>query len=227
MDWEGFPYLFFGLIAVGVIALGIYAYQQEKKRKAALQVLAASLGLQFDPSRNPGLAESFGFLNKLQTGSDRYAECALTGEYQGHSVCCFDYHYETYSTDDKGNRSTEHHWHHLCTLRLPKRFPELTIGPENLFTRAAKVFGYGSIDFESHEFSRAFLVRSPDKKFAYDVCHATMMEYLLANRDLTLEIELDVLALIFPGTSDAESLPRNLDRLVTLRDKLPNYLFDS
>jgi len=30
-------------------------------------------------------------------------------------------------------------------------------------------------------------VRSRDKKFAYDVCHPRMMEYLLARRDLAIE----------------------------------------
>jgi hypothetical protein len=44
-------------------------------------------------------------------------------------------------------------------------------------------------------------VRSPDKKFAYDVCHAQMMEYLLANRDLSIEIENEVIALAFDRRS--------------------------
>ena len=41
------------------------------------------------------------------------------------------------------------------------------------------MFGYQDIKFESAEFSKTFCVRSPDKKFAYDVCNAKMMEYLL------------------------------------------------
>ena len=40
-------------------------------------------------------------------------------------------------------------------------------------------------------------MRSKDKKFAYDVCNAQMMEYLLANRDLSIEIEGPALALAF------------------------------
>lgn len=227
MSWDFFPFLIVPLVLVAFIALAIYSYKQEKKRREALQMEATALGLSFAPGRDVALAESLEFLNKLNTGENRYAENVIRGEFSGHAVCCFDYHYETHSTDSKGRRSTQHHWHHLYTLRLPRNFPELTIGPENLFTRAAKIFGYQSIDFESVEFSRTFLVRSPDKKFAYDVCHTQMMEYLLENQDLTLEIERNFYALIFPEKSSPHTLAANLDRLVTLRDKLPAYLFDS
>ena len=36
-----------------------------------------------------------------------------------------------------------------------------------------------------------------DKKFAYDVCNPQMMEYLLANRDLKIEIQGPVNSLAF------------------------------
>jgi hypothetical protein len=86
------------------------------------------------------------------------------------------------------------------------------------------VFGYGDIKFESAEFSNAFLVRSPDKKFAYDVCNARMIEYLLANRDLSIEIENNVLALAFTTRLSPEQIETNLQRLVEIRARLPEYL---
>jgi hypothetical protein len=86
--------------------------------------------------------------------------------------------------------------------------------------------GYDDIDFESHEFSRAFCVRSSDRKFAYDVCNARMMEFLLENRELCVEIENNVLALLFDGKMDVERIPANLDRLVAIRRLMPGYLFD-
>jgi hypothetical protein len=87
------------------------------------------------------------------------------------------------------------------------------------------VFGYQDIKFESAEFSKTFCVRSPDKKFAYDVCHAQMMEYLLANRDLSIEIENEVLALAFDRCLATEQIEFNLQRLVEIRSRLPEYLF--
>ena len=87
------------------------------------------------------------------------------------------------------------------------------------------MFGYGDINFESAEFSKAFNVRSPDKKFAYDVCNAQMMEYLLANRDLSIEIENDALALAFASRLSVEEIEASLQRLIEIRSRLPEYLF--
>jgi len=110
-------------------------------------------------------------------------------------------------------------------LTLPASFPELTIRREGFFTKIAEVFGYGDINFESAEFSKTFNVRSPDKKFAYDFCNGQMMEYLLANRDLSIEIEKEALALAFNSRLSAEQIEFNLRRLVEIRSHLPEYLF--
>ena len=68
-------------------------------------------------------------------------------------------------------------------------------------------------------------MRSKDRKFAYDVCNAQMMEYLLANRDLSIEIEGPVLALAFASCLSAGEIEANLQRLLEIRLRLPDYLF--
>lgn len=223
---ESFPValiIFLGVVLFAGIAF--LAWHLEKKRREALAAEAAGLGLAFVPGRDDRKGAEFRFINALAHGSNHYADNLVFGDYGGESVQCFDYHYETYSTDGKGRRQTNHHWHHVYALTLPASFPELTIGPENIFTRLAKNFGYPSIDFESHEFSRKFLVQSPDKRFAYDVCHPRMMEYLLAHADLTLEIEGPACALIFSGRRSPGGLRDELDRLLAVRGLLPGYLF--
>jgi hypothetical protein len=141
-------------------------------------------------------------------------------------VLAFDYHYET-QTHDKNGTHTEPHWFSFFILTLPAFFPDLTIRRENFFTKVAEVFGYGDIKFESAEFSKTFCVRSPDKKFAYDVCNAKMIEYLLTNRDLSIEIENNVLALAFTTRLSPEQIETNLQRLVEIRARLPEYLFNT
>ena len=101
----------------------------------------------------------------------------------------------------------------------------MKIAREGFFSKVAQAFGYDDIDFESHEFSRKFCVRSGDKKFAYDVCNARMIEYLLANDDLTIEIENNAMAMSFSRRLNAEQIEPNLDRLVQVRSLLPSYLF--
>jgi len=217
------------LIIVGVIAVvaivAILSYLSAQKRRQAMLDLAARLGLRFDPQKDWGLAEHYGFLNKLRAGSNRYVFNKLSGTYQGQDVAAFDFHYQTYSSDSKGHRQTEHHYFSCFVLRLPRSFPELVIGREGFLSKIAQAFGYDDIDFESHEFSRKFCVRSPDKKFAYDVCNARMMEYLLANDDLTMEIDQGVLALTFNSRLDPARIEPNLNRLVALRSLMPDYLF--
>ena len=143
-----------------------------------------------------------------------------------HEVLVFDYHYETHSTNSKGHRTTHHHYFSFFMIFLPREFPELTICKEGFLSKIAQAVGYDDIDFESHEFSRRFCVRSRDKKFAYDVCNAQMIEYLLANTDLAVEIESNVLALGFGSRMNPQEIEHNLNRLIEVREKLPAYLFE-
>lgn len=211
------------LMIIGIVA-GIAA---ARKRRQAFAELAARLGLEFYPDNNHDLPRQFGFLDKLRQGSNRYAFNLLTGQFAGHAVRVFDFHYETHSTDSKGNTQTHHHYFSFFMLLLPREFPEVTIVREGLFSKIAQAFGYDDIDFESAEFSRKFCVRSKDKRCAYDVCNPRMIEYLLANDDLTLEIEGRVLALAFPSRLKPDQIEPNLGRLVTVRELLPAYLFNS
>jgi hypothetical protein len=214
------------IVIVAVIVTGvIFALHAAKKRREAFQLLAARLGFSFSPDHNRQIPEQFGFLDKLAQGSNRYAYNVLNGNYRGYPVTAFDYHYQTQSTDSKGNRQTHHHHFSFFILRLERSFPELTIAPEGIFSKIVQAFGYDDIDFESHEFSRKFCVRSKDKKFAYDICHARMIEYMLANRDLSIEIEDAVLAIGFSSCLDPERFEPNLARLVEIRSLMPNYLF--
>ena len=217
------------LMIVGFIALfvvvAVFGAISAAKRREAMATLAARLGLRFDPSHDRDIARRFRFLDKLRQGSDRYAFNTLEGDYQGHNILAFDYHYETHSTDSKGRRQTHNHYFSFFILHVEASFPELTIGPEGFFSKIAQAVGYDDIDFESHEFSRKFCVRSKDKKFAYDVCNAQVIEYLLANADLTIEIEHDSLAMSFNRRLDAEQIEPNLQRLIHIRSLLPDYLF--
>ena len=222
---DGFGIVIFVLFAAIVVATIIFGAIAARKRREALAALALRLGLNYCADKDRSLADRFGFLDALARGSNRYAFNVLSGVYQAHEALVFDYHYETHSTDSKGRRQTHHHYFSFFVLILRRSFPELRITREGLFSKIAQAFGYDDIDLESAEFSRAFCVRSKDKKFAYDVCHVQMMEYLLANRDLSVEIEGQALALAFNKQLSAEEIESNLSRLIEIRSRLPEYLF--
>jgi hypothetical protein len=214
------------VVAVLAVAGGIYGSIQARKRREGLFELAARLNLNFNAEQDYALPEQFGFLEEFQKGENRYATNVLSGAYQQHQVLAFDYHYETQYHDNKGSH-TQHYWFSFLIVTLPARFPDLTIRRGNFLIKIAEAFGYQDIKFESAEFSRTFCVRSPDKKFAYDVCHAKMIDYLLANRDLSIEIEQQALALVFSTRLSVEQFEADLRRLVEVRGLLPDYLFTS
>lgn len=214
------------VLVVGLfVALAIAGAAAARKRRDELALLATRLGLSYCADEDRGMADRFEFLDALAQGSNRYAYNILSGVYQSHEVLMFDYHYETHSTDSKGRRQTHHHHFSFFILLLPQSFPELRITREGFFSKIAQAFGYDDIDLESAEFSRAFCVRSKNKKFAYDVCNGQMMEYLLANRDLSIEIEDRALALAFDSCLSAAEVESNLARLLEIRSRLPEYLF--
>jgi hypothetical protein len=218
------PFIFMVVVAVVIIG-AIFNGIAQRKRREGLFELAQRLGLDYDGGENVEIEPRFGFLKQLAQGDNRYATNVLSGNYQQNEILAFDYHYETHSTDSKGHQQTQTHWFSFFILTLPAVFPDLTIRRENFFLKVAEVFGYQDIKFESAEFSKAFCVRSPDRKFAYDVCNAKMMEYLLANRDLSIEIENEVIALAFSTRLAVEQFELNLQRLVEIRSRLPEYLF--
>jgi len=211
------------ICVIGAIIWGIYA---GRKRRDAMTLLAERLGLHFHHERNYQLADRYSFLDKLRQGSNQYAYNILSGSYQGHDIAAFDFHYETHSTDSKGRRQTHHHHFSFFVLTLPKYFPELTIAKEGFFSKIAQAVGYDDIDFESHEFSRRFVVRAKDKKFAYDFCNARMIDYLLGHSDINLEVDQNMLALGFGSRLKVEEIEPHLNNLIKIRSLMPDYLFD-
>jgi hypothetical protein len=213
------------LIGVVVIVAVIFAVMEAGKRRKAMAQLAAKLGLSFRPERDHELVNRFQFLNKLRQGSNRYAFNILEGVYHQRRVLAFDFHYETRSHSSKGGSRTQHHYLSFFILIVAHAFPELTIAREGFLSKIAQAVGYDDIDFESAEFSRTFVVRSKDKRFAYDVCNPKLMEYLLQNRDLTLELEGPAIALAFDRRLSPVGIENNLNRLLWVRSLLPDYLF--
>jgi hypothetical protein len=223
IDSDFFPFvLIAGIIAV--IAAGCYlAWLYEQKRRDAFRALAQKLGLKYR-DRDGTMDEQYGFLNRLCAGKQRYAFNILEGEYKGHSVLLFDYHYVTESRDSKGNRQTQTHYISFFILNHWFAFPELRIYPEGIFSKLGQMIGFDDIDFESIAFSNKYVVKSEDKKFAYDICHARMMEYLLRHDVSVLEIQAQCLATWEETRLDVEAIPGKLDQIVAIRELFPAYL---
>jgi len=216
MHSEAVPIILLAII-VGIL-LNAFSKKgdPEEKRRKDLAALAKKLQLQFNPNSDFKLAERFSFLTWLKRGVVSYAYNAFHGYYLEYPVTIFDY------TFSDGKYS--YYWSAFI-LEMKANFPDTIISHESREARFAEALGESHIVFESAEFSRAFRVRSSDKKFAFDVCNPKMMEYLLANQDLTIEIRGDAVAVLFEDWLRPEKVEANLSRLIEIRKLLPNYLF--
>jgi len=175
-----------GLLIVAAIAgvAWLYFYIRKLKRQK-LAAIAQELSLAYYPGRNDNLHETYSFFELFQRGRNRRSYDLISGSRDGIKVMLFDFYYEDYSDNDNAIR-----WRTSCILELPpgRQLPYVIIRPEGAIDRIASAIGFNDIDFESVEFSRKFFVKSQDRRFAYDLIHPKMMEYLLTTGSIWIEV---------------------------------------
>jgi hypothetical protein len=189
-EWETFlVILLFIAFAAIVFALMAWSHHLAKKRQEELAAWAKSYGFSFSPAHDDSMDSRFPQFSCLQEGSDRYAYNVIRGGYSGRAFCAFDYHYETYSTDSKGRRTTHNHYFSAAIMDSVLPLKPLYIRPEGFLDKVFEFLGADDIDFESAEFSRTFHVKADKKRWAFDVIHQETMEFLLKSPHFTIEFQ--------------------------------------
>jgi hypothetical protein len=173
-----------------------YSHQRAQQRQQELAAFAAQIGWRFDPEKDRSHDDQYPQFGIFNQGHSRYAYNTFLGaiEVGGRPfpVKMGDYHYQETSTDHEGKSTTRTYTFSYLVARLPYRgLPDLFIRREGIFDAVKRAFGFDDIDFESAEFSKRFYVKCTDKRFAYDVIHPAMMEYMLAVEPPTIEIAGD------------------------------------
>ena len=130
------------------------------------------------------IPESYSEHHLFREGHSRKVSNLCQGIEKDLKILAFDYQYTTGS----GKNSQTHY---LTPLIIESNlvFKPLIIRPENVFDKIGAAVGFDDIDFESAEFSKKYYVKCDDKKFAYDIIHARMMEFLLECRNMNLEAQ--------------------------------------
>ena len=212
------------LIAAMLISILVIHLRYSKKRKIPLKGsdVAQKLGLKFNPIEQESLIESYSFINRMRYGKKRHAQKVFSGIFHKQPVTIFELRYEISGID----KNSPPDYYSFYLLELPRSFPEITLYKEGLISKLYQLAGHGDIDFESYAFSRKFRVRGKDARFAYDFCNARMIEYLESNTDLSIEIDRNVLCISFNKQLCFEEVEHNLDRLLEIRARMPDYLFE-
>lgn len=208
-------------IMIGLLIIGASIYQ-ERKRMQFWMELADEWGFRYRAGDPYLIAERQEFPFTRQ-GHSRRVKHLIEGKVENRQMLLFDY---TYKTGSGKHQST----HHLSMLMLevPVSGHQLVIHAENFLDRIMGFLGFEDINFEYEEFNRAFQVRCDDKKFAYDVIHSDMMEFLMQDRTLALQWNNN--HILFYRSSrrkfdkhDAESIRQSA---LGFLQRLPGYMMD-
>jgi len=234
----------FVCFVAAAIVFGIMAYLREKRRREALAILARQLGFSFDPTKRHGAPHWAGDFELFRRGHRYGTKNHMAGAWRGLSVRdvglqpqadqlsvpaeVFDYTYYTESTDSKGNTKRSYHTRTVLALELPEAFPAITIKPDSALREFFEFIGGADIDFESDEFNKRFYVWSDDRKFAYDLVHARMMEFLLRTRQAVRGLHLQIVgprAIFFrERTLGADGVKQLLQFAADFHEQIPDYV---
>ena len=175
----------FLIIAVGVlIVLGaIHAQKKRQERLAALRAIADRRGWRFSELRYHDHDERYAHFEIFRRGHSRAAYDTMAGALEVFGQSAYaqagDFTYKITSGTGKNRSTRTYHFSYLI-VELPIRpVPDVLVRREHLFDKFSSMLGFDDIDFESAEFSRRFCVKSPDKRFAYDLFTPRMMEFFL------------------------------------------------
>ena len=185
------------VVVIAVLVLGgvlaFFGWKAEQKRRAAILALAREIGWQFDPTHDRSHDEEYAHFEIFRKGHSRVAMNTLRGTVEVHGRACpakmGDFRYKVTTHSKNGTRTHTYRFSYLIVDLPYLSMPDLLVRREGVFDKIAGVFGFDDIDFESVEFSRRFFVKSPDKRFAYDVIDPRMMEFLLETAPPCVDIE--------------------------------------
>ena len=164
-----------------VVAAAIAAHRAEQRRRAEFLAVAAEAGLLYSPESMGDWDDRWPRFECFQRGHGREAFNLLSGRLGGAGPECVLGEYRFKETHGSGkNRRTVTYTFGFAIVMVPlDGMPDILIRREGFLDKVAGFLGFDDIDFESVEFSRAFMVKSQDKRFAYDLIDAQMMEFLM------------------------------------------------
>lgn len=209
----------FVLVFAGIAAFAIIG---AKRRREAIMAFATARGWRYAREDRTLVGRFPGY--PFESGYGRRATNVLLGEHDGRHLVAFDYQYKERrgSGDD---RKTETYHFGVVVMSVGAQMPALSVTPENFLGRAIGRLTGSDIELESEEFNRAFTVRAPDPRFAYDVLHPQMMELLLQWPDLAWRFAGADMISVRRGTQSVEEIDRKVAAMDAILDRVPEIVW--
>ncbi len=211
--------IFLGVITAIVVSLVLNWYLKTKRRSAFV-TFAATHGFQYSPS-DPFDLTAWPF-RLFTRGDGRGAENVVWGTWREAPFTAFDFWYYTEHSNSRGQRSRSYRRFSCAMVEVPASFPHLEVAREGFLTALADRLGLEDIEMESPEFNRRFNVRAADRRFAYTLLDARMIEWLVSfDQGLAFEV-LGNRVLAYRSRTAPQLLLPTLGTLEMFRRRIPN-----
>lgn len=215
----GSHFVFVGVVIAIVAAVFVFGHLANLRRQKELTALAERLGLFFAPHPDDAHERYFSF-TPMGNGSGKRSSNLVHGKRGDVDWEIFDY---KYSTGSGKNRRTHHFG--IAAAKVPLRFRKMVIRPEGWFDKVAQmVTGGGDINFESEEFSRRYHVSCDVRKFAYDLIHPRMIEFLMSCPTMHWQLAGDVILLHKRGKFSIVEIERVIAMVEGFLERMPEYV---
>ncbi|MCC6483970.1 MAG: hypothetical protein IT209_03905 [Armatimonadetes bacterium] len=194
---------------------------QAMRRRTEIAGWALASGYSYSRDDFDNLPVNYGWFSELQTRQECYASNVVSGKYGERSFRVFDFNLVARSNSGLKRTTAS-----MTVLIMDAQvaFPPMRIRPERTTDRLAGAAGFDDIDFESHEFSQQFYVQCSDRKFAYDLIHPRMMEYLLEHKGPRLELAAGSVLAITGTLWTSRECERVLEFAAGFFELIPEYL---
>lgn len=219
----------FWLIAViAVVVIGgalVYQHLAHKKKVAAFTAYAAQRGWQYTEKDNSLVDRYEG--HPFGGGHSRRARHVLRGRHRDRDVLVFEYVFKE-TTGSGDDRKTETYYFTVAALATPAPRPKLEVTREGLGRKLLGFVGIRDLQLESEEFNKTFHIKTEDDKFAYDILHPRMMEWMLADhrpRTIPFRFERADLLTWRPGEIDLSKVDELVGYVCDIMDRTPSFVW--
>jgi hypothetical protein len=221
-------YLLFGIAVVLILGVGFYFQHKARKKKiAAFTAFAGQRGWTYT-QRDRSLVSRF-LGDPFGEGHGRDVEHVLRGEHRGRTIMVFEYSYR--ETHGSGNEQrTETYRFTVAALSLPAGKPTLQVSREGFGRKLLGIVGVRDLQLESEQFNTAFHIKTDNDRFAYDILHPRMMEWMLADQramSVPFRFERGDLMTWNRGRIDLTKVEWMLEYLCDVVDRVPSFVWNS
>jgi len=191
------------LFVAGIAFVIVLSYRHEKKRRAALQIKAQTLGFSYLAKAGLDQIPASSVFHLFSVGRAKHVHSLLQKDEEGVATSIFDYDYTT-----GGGKSQHTHRQTVFLFETARlRLPSFSLRPENVFHKIGQSFGMQDIDFDTHpEFSKKWLLKGDDEAAIRKVFNEEVLSVFENTKGMVSEAKGETLLLYRPEKRVAPEL---------------------